>query len=158
MEPPLKAKIVSAPLTWPRPRKSVEDLPRAFRMVCAGALTQRIVLQRQDNSPVVFHQGGVPLGEIAAWAPCPYGAAWPRLDSLPMIRAGLFGLAPSLPGRDSSGEPDVSVYRRRGYFIRSPRDLLDRLKGAAMEFASIAVLIAGLIMAALFAVDLLDMR
>jgi len=52
----------------------------------------------------------------------------------------------------------VSVYRRRGYFIRSPRDLLDRLKGAAMEFASIAVLIAGLIMAALFAVDLLDMR
>ena len=84
--------------------------------------------------------------------------AWPRLDSLPMIRAGLFGLAPSLPGRDSSGEPDVSVYRRRGYFIRSPRDLLDRLKGAAMEFASIAVLIAGLIMAALFAVDLLDMR
>jgi hypothetical protein len=35
---------------------------------------------------------------------------------------------------------------------------LDRLKAAAMEFASIAMLMAGFIMAALFAVDLLDMR
>ena len=52
----------------------------------------------------------------------------------------------------------MSVYRRRGYFTRSPRDLLDRLKAAAIEFASIAILIVGFIMAALFAVDLLDMR
>jgi hypothetical protein len=52
----------------------------------------------------------------------------------------------------------VSVYRRRGYFTRSPRDLLDRLKAAAIEFTSIALLIAGFIMVALFAVDLSDMR
>jgi hypothetical protein len=84
-----------------------------------------------------------PLGPV--WIPCRYPG-------------GALGRAISLLGRESSGESDVSVYRRRGYFIRSPRDLLDRLKGAAMEFASIAVLIAGFIMAALFAVDLLDMR
>jgi hypothetical protein len=52
----------------------------------------------------------------------------------------------------------VSVYRRRGDFTWSRRDLLDRLKAAAIEFASIAMLMAGFIMAALFAVDLLDMR
>jgi len=52
----------------------------------------------------------------------------------------------------------VSGYRNRGYFVGSPRSVLDRLKAAAIEFALIAILIAGLIMAALFAVDLLDMR
>jgi hypothetical protein len=36
--------------------------------------------------------------------------------------------------------------------------MLDRLKAAMVEFASIAMLMAGFIMAALFAVDLLDMR
>jgi hypothetical protein len=38
----------------------------------------------------------------------------------------------------------VSAYRNRGYFIRSPRSALDPLKAAAM--------------AALFALDLLDMH
>ena len=52
----------------------------------------------------------------------------------------------------------MSVYRRRGYFTWSSRDLFGRLKAAAIEFASIAILIAGFIMAALFAIDLLDMR
>jgi hypothetical protein len=50
------------------------------------------------------------------------------------------------------------AYRVRGYFIRSPRSVLERLKAAAFEFASIAILTAGFIMAALFAADLLDMR
>ena len=49
----------------------------------------------------------------------------------------------------------MSVYRRRGDFTWSRRD---RLKAAAIEFASIAMLMAGFITAALFAVDLLDMR
>jgi hypothetical protein len=52
----------------------------------------------------------------------------------------------------------VSAYRIRSYFTRSPRSVLGRLKAFAIEFALIAILIAGLIMAALFAIDLLDMR
>jgi hypothetical protein len=52
----------------------------------------------------------------------------------------------------------MSVYRRRGYFTSAPRGVLDRLKAAAIEFASIAMLMAGFIMVALFAVDLLDVR
>jgi hypothetical protein len=64
----------------------------------------------------------------------------------------------SLPGGESRTEPGVSAYRNRGYFVGSPRRVLDRLKAAAIEFALIAILIAGLIIAALFAVDLLDMR
>jgi hypothetical protein len=48
--------------------------------------------------------------------------------------------------------------RKRGYFVRSRRSVLDRLKAATIEFASIAILIVGLIMAALFAVDLWYMR
>jgi hypothetical protein len=43
-------------------------------------------------------------------------------------------------------------------FTRSPGSVLDRLKAAAIEFASTAMLMAGFIMAALFAADLLDMR
>ena len=48
-------------------------------------------------------------------------------------------------------------YRKRGYFISSPRGVIDRLKAAAIEFAQIAILIAGFIMATLCALDLLDM-
>jgi hypothetical protein len=44
------------------------------------------------------------------------------------------------------------------YFMRSLRSVLDRLKAAAIEFASIAMLVAGFIRVALFAVDLLDVR
>ena len=52
---------------------------------------------------------------------------------------------------------DARPYRRRGYFLRSPRRAIDRLKAAAIEFALIAILIAGFIVAALFALDLTDM-
>jgi hypothetical protein len=48
-------------------------------------------------------------------------------------------------------------YRRRGYFISSMRGVIDRLKAAAIEFAQIAILIAGFIVAALCALDLSDM-
>jgi hypothetical protein len=53
---------------------------------------------------------------------------------------------------------DTRRYRRRGYFVRSARRALDRLKTAVIELAVIATLMAGFIIAALFAVDLLDMR
>jgi hypothetical protein len=56
-------------------------------------------------------------------------------------------------------EPDARPYRKRGYFVSSPRSVIDRLKAAAIEFALIAILIAGfIIMAALVAVDVLDIR
>jgi hypothetical protein len=55
-------------------------------------------------------------------------------------------------------EVDTRPYRRRGYFVRSPRRVRDRLKTAAFELALIAMLMAGFIIAALFAVDLLGMR
>jgi hypothetical protein len=48
-------------------------------------------------------------------------------------------------------------YRKRGYFISSLRGLIGRLKAAAIEFAQIAILIAGFIVAALCALDLLDL-
>jgi hypothetical protein len=48
-------------------------------------------------------------------------------------------------------------YRKRGYFISSPRSVIDRLKAAAIQFAQIAILIAGFIVAALCALDLSDM-
>jgi hypothetical protein len=54
-------------------------------------------------------------------------------------------------------EPAPRRYRKSGYFVRS-RSLFDRLKAAAIQFVSIALLIAGFIVAALFALDLMDMR
>jgi hypothetical protein len=54
-------------------------------------------------------------------------------------------------------DADARPYRRRGYLLRSPRRAIDRLKAAAIEFVLIAILIAGFIMAALFALDLSDM-
>jgi len=56
-----------------------------------------------------------------------------------------------------SFDADERPYRRRGYYRRSPRRVIDRLKGAAIEFALIAILIAGFIMAALFGLDLSGM-
>lgn len=56
-----------------------------------------------------------------------------------------------------SFDPDARRHRRRGYLLRSPRRAIARLKGAAIEFALIAILLAGFIMAALFALDLSDM-
>jgi hypothetical protein len=41
------------------------------------------------------------------------------------------------------------LYRKRGYFISSPRSVTDRLEAGAIEFAQIAILIAGLIIASL---------
>jgi hypothetical protein len=46
---------------------------------------------------------------------------------------------------------------QEGYFVSSPRSVIDRLKAAAIEFALIAILIAGFIIAVLCALDLLDM-
>ena len=54
-------------------------------------------------------------------------------------------------------DPDTRLYRKSGYFVRSRRGVLDRLKAAAIKFALIAILIAGFIIAALCALDLLDM-
>jgi hypothetical protein len=54
-------------------------------------------------------------------------------------------------------EPDARPYRKRGYFVSSPRSVIDRLKAAAIRFAWIAILIAGFIMAVLCALDLMDM-
>jgi Flp pilus assembly pilin Flp len=62
-------------------------------------------------------------------------------------------LGPSRPSFDTDARP----YRRRGYFLRSLRRTIDRLKAAVIEFALIAILIAGFIVAALFALDLSDM-
>jgi hypothetical protein len=45
-------------------------------------------------------------------------------------------------------------YRKRDYFVRSRSSVLTRLKAAAIEFASIAILIVGFIIAALCFVDL----
>jgi len=54
-------------------------------------------------------------------------------------------------------QPDARPYRKRGYFVRSSRGVFGRLKAALIEFALIAILIAGFILAALFAFDLMDM-
>jgi hypothetical protein len=54
-------------------------------------------------------------------------------------------------------EADTSRYRKGPYFVSPRRSVIDRLKAAAMGFASIAMLIAGFIVAALCALDLLDM-
>jgi hypothetical protein len=48
-------------------------------------------------------------------------------------------------------------YRNRAYVIWSLRGVIDQLKAAATEFAQIAILIAGFIIAALCALDLSDL-
>jgi hypothetical protein len=50
----------------------------------------------------------------------------------------------------------VRAHRKGGYFVPSPRGVIDRLKRAAVGFAWIAVLIAGLVVAVLCALDLMD--
>ena len=52
---------------------------------------------------------------------------------------------------------DARPYRKGGHFVSSPLGVIDRLKPAAIEFASIGILISGFIIAALCAVDLMDM-
>ena len=56
----------------------------------------------------------------------------------------------------SSLEPVARRYRKRGYYVRSRRGMFGRLRAAATETVLIAILIAGFIIAALCAVDLLD--
>ena len=52
---------------------------------------------------------------------------------------------------------DSRPYRRRGYYMRSRRRVLERLRAAAIGLAVIATLIAGVLLAGLLALDLLDM-
>ena len=52
---------------------------------------------------------------------------------------------------------DARPYRKGGHFVSSPLGVIDRLKPAAIEFALIGILISGFIIAALCAVDLMDM-
>jgi hypothetical protein len=54
-------------------------------------------------------------------------------------------------------ESDARPYRKGGHFVSSPLGVIDRLKAAAIEFASLGILISGFIIAALCAVDLMDM-
>jgi hypothetical protein len=54
-------------------------------------------------------------------------------------------------------QSDSRPYRRRGYYNRSRRGVLDRLKAAAIGLVMIAVLVAGVLLAGLLALDLLDM-
>jgi hypothetical protein len=49
----------------------------------------------------------------------------------------------------------LGAYRTRSYFTKTQRSVPDRLKTAAAKFAVIAILIAGVIVAGLFAADLL---
>jgi hypothetical protein len=53
--------------------------------------------------------------------------------------------------------PYARALRKRGDLVSSPRGVIDRLRAATIEFASIAILIAGFTIAALCALDLLDM-
>ena len=53
--------------------------------------------------------------------------------------------------------PDARPYRKRGYYIRPRRSVFDRLKAALIGCAWIAALIAGFIVAAFCAADLMDM-
>jgi hypothetical protein len=62
-------------------------------------------------------------------------------------------------------EPRARLYRlyrlycKRGYYVRSPRRVLERLTAAAIKFALIGLLCAGvIIVAALIASDVLDIR
>jgi hypothetical protein len=48
-------------------------------------------------------------------------------------------------------------YRPRGYYMRSRRRVLERLKAAAIGLVVIAILIAGVLLAGFLALDLLDM-
>ena len=57
----------------------------------------------------------------------------------------------------SSLESNVRRNPKSGYFVRSRRSVLGRLKTAALELALIVALIAGFIMAIVFALDLSDM-
>jgi hypothetical protein len=52
---------------------------------------------------------------------------------------------------------DSRPYRQRGYYMRSRRRVLERLRAAAIGLAVIATLIAGVLLAGLLALDLLDM-
>jgi hypothetical protein len=54
-------------------------------------------------------------------------------------------------------QSDSRPYRRRGYYRRSRRHVLERLKAAAIGLVVIATLIAGVLLAGLLALDLLDM-
>ena len=54
-------------------------------------------------------------------------------------------------------EFNARPYRKGGHFVSSLLGVIDRLKAAAIEFASIGILISGFIIAALCAVDLMDM-
>jgi hypothetical protein len=54
-------------------------------------------------------------------------------------------------------QSDSRPYRRRGYYMRSRRGVLGRLKAVAVGLAVVATLIAGLLVAALLALDLADM-
>ena len=47
--------------------------------------------------------------------------------------------------------------RKRGYYVSSPRSVINRLKATAIELVLIAILMAGFIIAALSALDLLEM-
>ena len=58
------------------------------------------------------------------------------------------------PGR--LWRPDPRATRMRRYLVRSSRRALWRLMMVVIELASIAILIAGFIVAALFALDLTD--
>lgn len=51
-------------------------------------------------------------------------------------------------------EANASIYRKRYYSIGSARDVLVRLKAAAIEFGLIALLFIGFVVAALCALDL----
>jgi hypothetical protein len=57
----------------------------------------------------------------------------------------------------NSLETDSRSHCKRGHFISSTRGVIDRLKAATIELALIAMLIVGFIMAALCALDLVDM-
>ena len=52
--------------------------------------------------------------------------------------------------------PDAgSFLKRGGYYVRPSPGVLSRLKAASIEFASIAILIAGFILVAILTVDLM---
>jgi hypothetical protein len=54
-------------------------------------------------------------------------------------------------------EPDRRRYRNRGYYLSSRRSVISRLTGAAIECATIAILVAGFILTVAFALDLSGM-
>jgi hypothetical protein len=54
-------------------------------------------------------------------------------------------------------QSDSRPYRRRGYYTRSRRGVLELLKAGAIGLVVIAILIAGVLLAGFLALDLLDM-